>query len=116
MPDTPIQISYSLEEVLTRIERKIDDRFQETNQKLDVLQKDMTEIRVGQAKLEAELKGDIKALDEKLSGQINTLDEKVTGFGKRLENQEFVNRGILVALVVAILGSAAKLLGWVGNP
>ncbi len=40
----------------------------------------------------------------------------MNGLSKRLENQEFVNRGILVALVVAILGSLAKLLGWVGNP
>ncbi len=43
------------------------------------------------------------------------LEEKVEGLGKRLENQETVNRGILVALVVAIIGGAAKLFGWVGN-
>lgn len=101
MSNTPIQIGYSLEEVLARIERKIDDRFQETNQKIDTLQKDVTDLKIEVV----QVKGDIKALNE-----------KITGFGKRLENQEFVNRGILVALVVAILGSAAKLLGWVGNP
>jgi hypothetical protein len=33
-----------------------------------------------------------------------------------VENQEFTNRGILIALVVAILGSAAKLFGAIGNP
>lgn len=127
MSNTPLRVSYSLEEVLARIEERLID-----------LQKDVTDIKIGQARLETELKGDIKALDERLSGQIksvderlsgqitnvdeklsgkiNTLDAKVEGFGKRLENQEFVDRGILVALVVAILGSAAKLLGWVGNP
>lgn len=142
MSNTPIQVSYSLEEVLARIESKIDDFRKETDARL-------SNLETGQVRLEAQLKGDIKSLDEKLSGQIknvderlsgqiknvderlsgqiknvdeklsgkiNTLDVKIEGFGKRLENQEFVNRGILVALVVAILGSAAKLLGWVGNP
>ncbi len=94
MSQSPVTVTYSLEEVLKQI-----------NQKLDNLQKDVTDIKIGQAKMEAELKGEIKALDE-----------KVNGLSKRLENQEFVNRGILIALVVAILGGAAKLFGWVGNP
>jgi hypothetical protein len=50
-------------------------------------------------------------MDEKLSGEIKTLDEKVGGIDKRLENQEFINRGVLVALIVALIGGAAKLFG-----
>jgi hypothetical protein len=74
MSNTPIQVSYSLEEVLTRIEGKIDDfrqetnqKFQETNQKIDDLQKEVTELKVWEARLEAQLKGDIKTLEEKTS-------------------------------------------------
>jgi hypothetical protein len=43
------------------------------------------------------------------------LEEKVDGVGKRLENQEFISRGVLVALIVAILGGFAKLFGFAGK-
>lgn len=72
MSNTPIQVSYSLEQVLTRIEGSMDDfrheitqKFQETNQKLDDLQKDVTDLKVGQARLEADvstLKEDVREL------------------------------------------------------
>jgi chromosome segregation ATPase len=108
MTQTPITVTYSLEEVLARIEKKIDERFSEVshkfdevnhkfdgvNHKLDDLQKDVNNLKVGQARLE----------------------EKVNGLGKRLENQEFISRGVLIALIVAILGGFAKLFGFVGNP
>lgn len=90
MSNTPIQITTDLTKVLERIEQNLVDFRKESNQKLERIDERLTKLEVGQVRLEAELKGDIKVLDEKLSG-----------FGKRLENQEFVNRGILVALVVA---------------
>ena len=62
--------------------------------------------------LEQKVMGEIKALDERVTGQIKALDERVTGFSKRLENQEFINRGIFLALIVAILGGLAKFLGF----
>ncbi|MFM6076693.1 MAG: hypothetical protein ACKPB9_34785, partial [Dolichospermum sp.] len=46
--------------------------------------------------------GEIKTLDEKLSGEIKTLEEKVIGIDKRLDNQEFINRGVLVAVIIAL--------------
>jgi hypothetical protein len=49
-------------EILERIE-----------QKLDTLQKDVTEIEIVQARFEAEVKGDLKVLQ----GQVNTLKEDV---------------------------------------
>ena len=87
-------VSYSLESVLTRIESKID--------KID---ERLTKLEIGQA----ELKGEIKVLDERLS-------TKIDGLTARVADQEFTNRGILIALVVAILGGAAKLFGFIGNP
>jgi hypothetical protein len=94
MSQTPITVTYSLEEVLAEI-----------NRKLDTIQKDVNDSRL-----------ETKVASQELKGEIKSLDEKVNGLGKRLENQEFVNRGILVALVVAIVGGVAKLFGWVGNP
>ncbi len=123
MNQAPVTVTYSLEEVLGQINqkldrldekidrqseatnRKIDNLQEETNRKIDNLQKEITEFRL-----------ETKISFETVKGELKVLDEKGNGLSKRLENQEFVNRGILVALVIAILGSAAKLLGWVGNP
>jgi uncharacterized protein YgbK (DUF1537 family) len=83
MSNTPIQISTDLSKILERIEDKLEN-----------LQKDVTDIKVGQARLE----------------------EKVEGLSKRIDNQEFVSRGVLIGLIVAIAGGAAKLFGFAGNP
>ncbi len=76
MSQTPITITYSLEEVLGQI-----------NQKLDNLQKDVTDIKIGQAKLEVEVKG----------------------ISKRLDNQEFINRSVIVGFVLAVAAGVVKL-------
>ena len=112
-------VTYSLESVL----KEIKDSIKEVNQKIDTLQKDvnqkidslekrmderfdkvedrLTKLEIGQA----DLKGDIKVLDE-----------KIEGLTVRVGYQEFTNRGILIALVVAVLGGAAKLFGFFPNP
>ncbi|MDJ0659731.1 MAG: hypothetical protein QNJ42_09600 [Crocosphaera sp.] len=118
----PATVKYSLEDILKKIDDKLDrmeeastqrfeklesklessqrdfeqklDSFQrDVNQKLDTLQKDVTDLKVGQAKLE----------------------EKVDGLGKRLDYQEFINRGVIISLLAAVLGSLAKMLGLIGN-
>jgi chromosome segregation ATPase len=116
-------VTYSLEAVLTRIESKIDslekrmdekidslekrmnDRFDKVDERFDKVEDRLTKLEIGQAELKAELKGDIKVLDE-----------KVEGLTVRVAYQEFTNRGILIALVVAVLGGAAKLFGFFPNP
>ncbi|MCZ8224043.1 MAG: DUF4164 family protein [Microcystis sp. LE19-84.1B] len=98
-------VTYSLETVLTRIEGKIDSLQRDVNQKFDKIDERLTKVEIGQS----ELKGEIKALDERLTTEIK-------GLTVRVANQEFTNRGILIALVVAILGGAAKLFGFLPNP
>lgn len=34
----------------------------------------------------------------------------------QMDNQEFVSRGVLIGLIVAIVGGLVKLFGFVGNP
>ena len=127
-------VTYSLESILTRIESKIDSLEKRMDEKIDSLEKRMnerfdkvedrlTKVEIGQAELKAELKGDIKVLDEKieglkgeLKGDVKVLDEKIEGLTVRVGYQEFTNRGILIALVVAVLGGAAKLFGFFPNP
>ncbi|KAB0241904.1 DUF4164 family protein [Microcystis aeruginosa EAWAG127a] len=91
-------VTYSLEAVLTRIEGKIDFLQRDVNERLNKLE-------IGQS----ELRGDIKALDERLTAEIK-------GLTARVADQKFTNRGILIALVVAILGGAAKIFGFLPNP
>ncbi|MGK7875570.1 MAG: hypothetical protein AB4426_20405 [Xenococcaceae cyanobacterium] len=93
-----ITIEQDLKEVLAKIDQKLDNL---TGDIAEIRQKDLVELKVGQA----EIKGDIKALEE-----------KVKGVDERLKNQKFLSKGILVGLIVAILGGLAKLFGLVGNP
>ena len=87
------------------IEVELKDVLNGINQKLDVIQKDVADMKLGQA----ELKGDIKTLDEKLNGKINTLDAKVDGLSTRVSNQELLLRTIVGGLILIILGGAARM-------
>jgi hypothetical protein len=98
-------VTYSLEAVLTRIESKIDSLETRMDERFDKVEDRLTKVEIGQAELKGELKGNIKVLDE-----------KIEGLTARVGYQEFTNRGILIALVVAVLGGAAKLFGFFPNP
>ena len=115
-------IEYDLKEILAKefgelnrqlseIRNQAKEDNEKINNKLDKITEDITSLKLGQVRLE----GEIKALDEKLTGEIKTLDEKVDGLAKRIDNQEFVSRGVLIGLIVAILGAFAK-FGFFPNP
>ncbi len=124
-----IQIESDLKEIFAKFDQKLD----KLDGKLDKLTDDVTELKVGQARLEGKinavdekLSGQIKSVDEKLSGQIKSVDERlsgkidaleatVSGLDKRVSNQEFTNRGVLVGLILVILGGAAKFFGFMSN-
>ena len=91
----------TIETDLKEIFAKFDQRFDRLEQRLDRMDENLSDLKVSQA----EIRGDIKALDE-----------KVSGIGKRLENQEFLNRGIATALIVALIAWAAKFFGIFPNP
>jgi chromosome segregation ATPase len=105
------------------IQTDIADLLGQINQKLDRIDDRLNKLEVGQVKLEGKveaidekLSGQIKSVDEKLSGQIKALDTKVDQIDKRIGNQEFLNRGIFGGIILIVLGGAAKLFGWIGNP
>jgi hypothetical protein len=72
---------------------------------------EITDLKINQARRSERLSGQIQALDAKLTGKINVVDEKITGLGKRLDFQEFLNRGFLIGVGVVALTVFAKLLG-----
>ena len=86
-----VTIESDLKEILTKID-----------QKLDTLSRDVTDLKVGQARLE-----------EKVDGLEKRLESKLDALSTRMDNQEFLSRGVLIGLIVAILGGFAKLFGFV---
>lgn len=79
---------------------------------LSGLKTEVTELKITVVKMQEKLSGEIKILDEKLSGQINVVEEKVNGLGKRLDFQEFINRGVIVGAGLGLITALANLLGF----
>lgn len=48
-----------------------------------------------------------------LKTEVKVLDEKFVGINKRLD-KEFINRGVVIGLLLVVLGGFAKLFGF-GN-
>ncbi len=94
MSQEPVRISYSLETVLSRLEQKIDKQ----SEQITKIGERLTNLEVGQARLEEKLTGDIKALDI-----------EVKGINKRLDSQEFINRSVAVGFILAFVTGVIKL-------
>ncbi|MBD2308458.1 hypothetical protein H6G17_23570 [Chroococcidiopsis sp. FACHB-1243] len=86
-----MNIEFDLKEILTRLETKINK-----------ISEDVSDIKTNLVRVEAGLKGEIRVLDE-----------KIDGIAKRVDTQEFINRGVVIGLVLAILGGFAKIFGFV---
>ena len=133
MTTNPPTLTYTLEEILSRLDQKIEKQFAEVNQKMDrqfaeVNQKmDRQFAEVNQKFAEVnqkftEVNRKLETIDGRLnkleigqtelSGEIKTLEEKVSGIDKRLDNQEFINRGVLVAVIIALISGVVKLFGF----
>ncbi|NHC38293.1 hypothetical protein [Scytonema millei] len=97
-----MNIEFHLKEILTRLETKVDK-----------ISEDVSDIKTNLVRVEAELKGDLVRVEAELKGEIRVLDEKIDGIAKRVDTQEFINRGVVIGLVLAILGGFAKIFGFV---
>ena len=91
------------------IQTDIADVLGQINQKLDKLTEDVTELKTKDLT-------ELKEGQAEIKGEIKSLETKVEQLDKRVGNQEFTNRGILIGIIVIILGGAAKLFGIVGSP
>ena len=78
-------IEYDLKEILTRIE----GRFDKLESKIDKIGEDITDLQA----------------------KVGVLSEKVEGITNRLDTQEFINRGVIIGLILAVLGGFAKVFG-----
>jgi phosphoglycerate-specific signal transduction histidine kinase len=88
-------IETDLGKILERIEQNLAESRRETNQRFEQLQKDLTEIKIAQARFEAEVKGDFKALQ----GEVSTLKEDVRDIKGAQKAQIWSLIGILGTVV-----------------
>ncbi len=79
--------------------------FSRIDGELAGLKSDLTDLKITVARME-----------ERLAGQINVVDEKVNGLGKRLDFQEFINRGFLVGVGLTLITSLANFFGFLPKP
>ena len=90
---------------LAEILKEIKSDQKEILKKMSDVKDDISDLKIELT----EVKGDIKALDEKLTGKITTLDTKVEQLDKRIANQEFINRSVLIGLILAFVGSVVSM-------
>ncbi len=67
MTQTLVRVTYTLEDMLGQISQKLG----RMDSKLEDLRNEVVEIKIGQAQLESELKGDIKSLEAEVKGIVN---------------------------------------------
>lgn len=91
-----MNVEFDLKELLTRFENKLD----KIEGKVDKLTDDVSDVKTHLVKAEEEIKGEIKVLEA-----------RIDGISKRIDTQEFINRGVIVGLILAVLGGFAKIFG-----
>lgn len=94
---------FDLKEILTRLESrfdKLDSKIDRLEVKVDKVTEEISDVKTHLVKAEEEIKGEIKVLEA-----------RVDGISKRIDSQEFVSRGVIVGLILAILGGFAKIFG-----
>ncbi|MDJ0632760.1 MAG: hypothetical protein QNJ34_06175 [Xenococcaceae cyanobacterium MO_188.B29] len=72
----------------------------------------LKDLQLGQKEILKEI-SDIKVSLETLKGDIKALDTKVEQLDKRIANQEFLNRGVFIGLLLALLGGVVNFFGWI---
>lgn len=75
----------------------------------------LKDLQSGQKEVLKEI-SDMKVSLEGLKGDIKVLNTSIRELDKRVSNQEFTNRGVLIGLILALLGGAVKLFGWMPSP
>lgn len=93
----PNIIEFDLKEILTEIKQDIS----RLDGKIDKLTEDVSDVRTHVVKAGEQIKGEIKVLDA-----------RIDGIAKQIDTQEFISRGVIIGLILAVLGGFAKVFGF----
>jgi hypothetical protein len=94
---------------------RIDNEIVGLKNEISGLKTDVNSIKADVSVLKGDitdLKITVATMEERLAGQINVVDEKVNGLGKRLDFQEFINRGVIAGAGLALITALANMLGF----
>lgn len=72
----------------------------------------LKDLQQGQKEIFKEV-SDVKINLETVKGNIKALDTKVEQLDKRIANQKFLNRGVFIGLLLALLGGIINAFGWI---
>ncbi len=100
-------IEYDLKEILTRIE----GRFDKLESKVDKIGEDVNDFKIKMTEDIGGLKTDLIRVETTLKSEIEVLSGNVDNIVKRIDTQEFINRGVIIGLILAVLGGFAKVFG-----
>lgn len=108
-----LNIEYDIKELFDKLESKLETKFDKLDAKIDRLETkfDKLEDKVDKLEDKVDKIGEDVA---QLKTDVKVLDQKVVGIDKRLDAQEFINRGVAIGLLVALLGGLAKIFGFDG--
>jgi len=107
-----IQIESDLKEVLDKFDQKLDKLDAKFDQKLDKL-----DAKIDQIDEKFTRKLDYLGKDvTELKVDVATVKTKIDGLEIRLNSVEFLSRGVLIGLLVAIGGGLLKLFGFALPP
>ncbi len=116
MSQTPITVTYSLEEVLGEIKQgikdlnsKIDNNQKDVNTKLETLEKNFdTKLENLETNVNTKLETIQKDLTD-LKVEMAEVKTELKGVNKRIDSQEFLNRSIAIGVIVALTSGVIKL-------
>ncbi len=108
-----LNVEYEIKELFDKLENKLETKFDKLEAKIDKLETkfDKLEDKVDKLEDKVDKIGEDVA---QLKTDVKVLDQKVVGIDKRLDSQEFINRGVAIGLLVALLGGLAKIFGFEG--
>ncbi len=102
-----------LEDKIDNTAKTLEDKIDATDKKIDSTAKSLEDkIENTNKKIDSTA----KSLEDKIDAINKNLTDNIQNLGKRVDNSEFINRGIFVGLILTILGGFAKFLGIIGNP
>jgi chromosome segregation ATPase len=101
MTQNPTTVTYSLEEILKEINSKLDNNQKEINQRFDKIETDITDLKIGQARLEVEVRTEVAGLKTEITG----IKEDI----KEIKGSQLAQIWTLIGvLATAVLGTVIR--------
>lgn len=104
----------ALDKKLDGFDRKFETQIADLKSEIRLVKTELqAEISLARAELHAEIslaRAETQQAKTEIEGKIAEISGKIDGYGKRLDQQEFISRGAVLALVVGVASGFIKYL------